>query len=467
MPKRILIVDDEKVFSSYLDQILARKGYESEVAHNGEEALAACERAEFDLILSDMKMPKMDGMALLKVLREKSLHAGNEGLDVAVIMMTAHGTIETAVEAMKLGASDYITKPFNAQEVLMVIEKVFEQQRLREENRYLRSEVLGKYTAENIISQSPKMERVFQLIANVAMTDSTVLIQGETGTGKELVARAIHFSSKRKRKNFVAINCGALADNLLESELFGHEKGSFTGAIRQKIGKFELADQGTLFLDEIGNVSPAMQMKLLRVLQERQFERVGGTRTLETDVRIIAATNENLEEAVEEGRFREDLYYRINVIPIDLPPLRQRKEDIPLLSRHFVEKHGHRRVRDISEEAIQTLMSYDWPGNVRELENIIERSIILERESQLVNIDLPNKMHRKSGANGLLDFNEDLPLEQVREQAIDQVEKEYLKRVLARYHGSIKRVADHTGLTTRSIHGKMKKFDLRKEDFKK
>jgi transcriptional regulator with GAF, ATPase, and Fis domain len=254
---------------------------------------------------------------------------------------------------------------------------------------------------------------------------------------------------------------------LLESELFGHEKGSFTGAIRQKIGKFELADQGTLFLDEIGNVSPAMQMKLLRVLQERQFERVGGTRTLETDVRIIAATNENLEEAVAEGRFREDLYYRINVIPIPLPPLRQRKEDIPLLARHFVQKHGHRRVRDISEEAIQTLMSYDWPGNVRELENIIERSIILERESQLVTIDLPNKMRRKSGANGLLDFNEDLPLEQVREQAIDQVEKEYLKRVLARYHGSIKRVAEHTGLTTRSIHGKMKKFDLRKEDFKK
>lgn len=467
MPKRILIVDDEKVFSSYLDQILARKGYESEVAHNGEEALAVCERAEFDLILSDIKMPKMDGMALLKALRQKSQQTGSESLDVAVIMMTAHGTIETAVEAMKLGASDYITKPFNAQEVLMVIEKVFEQQRLKEENRYLRSEVLGKYTVENIISQSPKMERVFQLIANVAMTDSTVMIQGETGTGKELVARAIHFGSKRKRKNFVAINCGALADNLLESELFGHEKGSFTGAIRQKIGKFELADQGTLFLDEIGNVSPAMQMKLLRVLQERQFERVGGTRTLETDVRIIAATNEDLEQAVEEGRFREDLYYRINVIPINLPPLRQRKEDISLLAQHFVEKHGHRRIHTISDEAIHALMRYDWPGNVRELENIIERSLILERGSELVNIDLPNKVHRKTGENNLLDFNEDLPLDQVRDQAIVQVEKEYLKRILTRYHGSIKRVAEHTGLTTRSIHGKMKKFDLRKEDFKK
>ena len=467
MSKRILIVDDEKVFSSYLDQILARKGYESQVAPNGEEALAMCEHAEFDLILSDIKMPKMDGMALLKALRQKSLQAGNESLDIAVIMMTAHETIETAVEAMKLGASDYITKPFNAQEVLMVIEKVFEQQRLKEENRYLRSEVLGKYTVENIISQSPKMERVFQLIANVAMTDSTVMIQGETGTGKELVARAIHFGSKRKRKNFVAINCGALADNLLESELFGHEKGSFTGAIRQKIGKFELADQGTLFLDEIGNVSPAMQMKLLRVLQERQFERVGGTRTLETDVRIIAATNEDLEQAVEQGRFREDLYYRINVIPINLPPLRQRKEDIPLLAQHFVEKHGRRRIHAISDEAIHALMTYDWPGNVRELENIIERSIILERGSELVNIDLPNKVHRKTSENGLLDFNEDLPLDQVRDQAIDLVEKEYLKRILARCHGSIKRVAEHTGLTTRSIHGKMKKFDLRKEDFKK
>ena len=297
MPKRILIVDDEKVFSSYLDQILTRRGYESTVAHNGEEALTVCEQSEFDLILSDIKMPKMNGLELLRKLREKNQSMGSEeSTNIAVVMMTAHGSIETAVEAMKLGASDYLTKPFNAQEVLMVIEKVFEQQRLREENRYLRGEVLGKYSTENIISQSPRMERIFELITNVAMTDSTVLVQGETGTGKELVARAIHYTSKRKRNRFVAINCAALADNLLESELFGHEKGSFTGAIRQKIGKFELADQGTLFLDEIGNISPAMQAKLLRVLQERQFERVGGTRTIETDVRIIAATNEDLEK---------------------------------------------------------------------------------------------------------------------------------------------------------------------------
>ncbi len=466
MPKRILIVDDEKVFSSYLDQILTRKGYESKVAHNGEEAMIAREHSEFDLIVSDIKMPKMDGITLLRTLRAKSQKAGNDGLDVAVIMMTAHGSIETAVEAMKLGASDYITKPFNAQEVLMVIEKVFEQRRLQEENRYLRGEVLGKYSVENIISRSPKMERIFQLIENVAITDSTVLVQGETGTGKELVARTIHYSSKRKRNKFVAINCGALADNLLESELFGHEKGAFTGAIRQKIGKFELADQGTLFLDEIGNVSPAMQINLLRVLQERQFERVGGTRTIETDVRIIAATNEDLERAVEEDRFREDLYYRVNVIPIYLPPLRERREDILPLAKHFVQKHSHGRIQEISEEALQTLVGYNWPGNIRELENIIERSVILELGPKLTHVDLPTRMRRKSGENGLLTFNEKLPLEEVREQAIDLVEKEYMKRILAKYNGSIKRAAEHAGLTTRSIHGKMKKFDLRKEDFK-
>ncbi len=467
MPKRILIVDDEQVFSGYLGQILNRKGYESEVAQNGEEALNLCEKIEFDLIVSDIKMPKMSGIELLRTLREKSQKAGNEALEVAVVMMTAHGSVETAVEAMKLGASDYIMKPFNAQEVLLIIEKVFEQRRLQEENQYLRGEVLGKYSVENIISRSPKMERVFDLIENVAITDSTVLVQGETGTGKELVARAIHFSSKRKRNKFVAINCGALADNLLESELFGHEKGSFTGAIRQKIGKFELADQGTLFLDEIGNVSPAMQIKLLRVLQERQFERVGGIRNIETDVRIITATNEDLEKAVEESRFREDLYYRVNVIPIQLPPLRDRRDDIPLLAQHFVKKLSHGRIQDISEEALKTLMSYGWPGNIRELENMIERSVILERGEKLVNVDLPTRSHRKSGEAGLLDFNEELLLEEVREEAIDIVEKEYLKRILAKYQGSIKHSAEHAGLTTRSIHGKMKKFDLRKEDFKK
>lgn len=471
MAKRILIVDDEKVFSDYLSQILTRKGYEANVAHNGEEALSLCEQANYDLILTDIKMPKMDGLQLLKEVKQNILCTptpGSEGgTGIAVVMMTAHGTIETAVEAMKLGASDYITKPFNAQEVLLVIEKVFEQQQLQEENRYLRGEVLKQYSTENIISQSPKMERVFGLIANVAATDSTVLIQGETGTGKELVARAIHYSSKRKRNKFIAINCGALADNLLESELFGHEKGAFTGAIRQKIGKFELADQGTLFLDEIGNVSPAMQIKLLRVLQEMHFERVGGNHIIDVDVRIIAATNENLEKSVEEDRFREDLYYRVNVIPIFLPPLRERREDIPLLARHFVAKHSHGRIKEITDEAIRTLMSYDWPGNVRELENIIERSIILEAGTRLLSVDLPTRGYRKSGESQLLNFNEELPLEQAREKAIDIVEEEYMKRILTRYQGSIKRAAEHAGLTTRSIHGKMKKFGLRKEDFKR
>jgi DNA-binding NtrC family response regulator len=469
MPKRILIVDDEKVFSDYLRQILTRKGFDADVAHEGEEALRCCEQKTYDLVLTDIKMPHMDGLALLKRLKQRSADAAEDSdtaRDVAVVMMTAHGSIETAVEAMKMGASDYITKPFNAQEVLLVIERVFEQQRLQEENRYLRGEVLRTYSTDNILSQSQAMEHVFALIENVAAADSTVLIQGETGTGKELVARAIHYSGPRKRQKFIAINCGALADNLLESELFGHEKGAFTGALRQKIGKFELADQGTIFLDEIGNVSPAMQMKLLRVLQEMQFERVGGNHLIKVDVRIIAATNEDLEKAVAEGRFREDLYYRVNVIPIQLPPLRERKEDIPLLARHFVKKRSQGRITEISEAALQTLMSYDWPGNVRELENILERSLLLERGATLQHVDLPTRTYRRSDEGALLNFNIDEPLEQVREQAIDIVEKEYMKRILARYQGSIKRAAEHANLTTRSIHGKMKKFGLRKEDFK-
>jgi DNA-binding NtrC family response regulator len=466
MQKRILIADDEKVFSNYLEQILTRKGFQIQVAHNGEEAFAHYEKGTYDLVMTDIKMPKMTGMELLKQIKQKA--SESEGAkDASVVMMTAHGSIETAVEAMKLGASDYITKPFNTQEVLLVIDKVFEQQRLQEENRYLRGEVLGKYSKENIIRKSPKMERVLDLVANVAATDSTVLIQGETGTGKELIARAIHYSSKRKRNKFIAINCGALADNLLESELFGHEKGSFTGAIRQKIGKFELADQGTLLLDELGNISPAMQIKLLRVLQEMRFERVGGNQMIEVDVRIIAATNEDLEKAVEESRFREDLYYRVNVIPVFLPPLRERKEDIPLLAKNFIEKRSHGRVTEISDQAIQTLMSYDWPGNIRELENILERSIILERGSKLTHVDLPTKSYRRADDDqSPLNFDENLPLDQVREHAVDIVEKEYMQRILTRYHGSIKRAAEHAGLTTRSIHGKMKKFGLRKEDFK-
>ena len=468
MPKRILIVDDEKVFSDYLSQLLSRKGYETTVANNGADALTLCHQAEFDLVLSDIKMPKMGGLELLKTWAENCRKPGSERLaNMAFVLMTAHGTIETAVEAMKSGASDYITKPFNAQEILLVIEKVFEQQRLQEENQYLRKEVLGKYSIDNIIYKSQNMARVLTMVENVALTESTVLIQGETGTGKELVARAIHYGSRRKHQKFVPINCGALVDNLLESELFGHEKGSFTGAIKQKIGKFEMADQGTLFLDEIGNVSQAMQVKLLRVLQERQFERVGGNRIIGTDVRIIAATNENLEKAVEEGRFREDLYYRINVIPLHIPPLRERREDIPVLAKHFVQKLSYGRIKDLSDDALQTLLSHDWPGNVRELENIIERSVISERGLQLEHVELPTKSRRKSESGMAWDFNEELPLEVVREQAIDMVEKEYLKRILLKHRGSIKRVAEHTMLTTRSIHGKMKKFDLRKEDFKK
>ncbi|OGL46780.1 MAG: two-component system response regulator, partial [Candidatus Schekmanbacteria bacterium RBG_16_38_10] len=396
MNKKILIVDDEKIICEHLRKVLGRESYDVKVCHNGSEALECLKEEQFGMAVVDIKMPGMDGIELLGKIKGKYPQT-------SVVIMTAHGSVETAVQAMKIGAIDYLSKPFEAEEIKLVIERAFEHLKLVDENLYLRNQIAEKHRFGNIISENYKMQQIFDLIASVAVTDATVLIYGETGTGKELVAKSIHYNSNRKDEKFIAINCGAMPDTLLETELFGHEKGSFTGAIRQKIGKFELADKGTIFLDEIGNVTPAMQVKLLRVLQEMEFERVGGNKTIKIDVRIIAATNKDLKQAVIDGEFREDLYYRVNVVPINLPPLRDRLEDIPILVLHFLEKHCEKTGKGIyafSQDVLDSLMHYHWPGNVRELENVVERAVILERGKMISKIDLPvsnKKIEEKKG----------------------------------------------------------------------
>ena len=384
--KAILIVDDEPNIRRVLEAVFSKDGYRVFVAENGKKALdVVSTEPDLDVMLCDLVMPDLNGVEVLEAAREI-----NPGL--SVVMITAHGTIKTAVDAMKLGAFDYVTKPFDMDEIKLVVKNALERSRLLAENIQLRQELKSRYRFDGVVGESGKMQEVYKIIERVAGSNATVLIRGESGTGKELVARAIHYNSPRSAKPFIAVSCAALPETLLESELFGHEKGAFTGAVGQKAGRFELAHQGTLFLDEVPEISPAMQVKLLRVLQERQFERVGGTRTLQVDVRLIAATNRNLEEAVASGAFRADLYYRLQVIQVFLPPLRERKTDIPPLVEHFIEKFNQqngKNVKFVSQEAMELLMKYSWPGNIRELENAIERGVVLaEADSELITPDL-------------------------------------------------------------------------------
>lgn len=372
-------------------------------------------------------------------------------------------------QAKELGVIDYILRPFDQEEMLYKFRWIMEKKELLEKAQYLHSELFEHYSFKNVIGSSPRMQEVFQLISSVAPTDSTVLLLGETGSGKELIARAIHYNSPRRINKFMAIDCAALPDSLLESELFGYEKGAFTGAAKMKIGKFELAHKGTLFLDEIGNISPVIQMKLLRFLEEQEFERLGGTKTIKVDVRIIAATNENLEKAIAARSFREDFYYRINVFNINIPPLRERKEDIPLLANHFLKKYREKMkkpITGISKDAMKSLMAYNWPGNVRELENVIERAVILEKGETITSVVLPKEIHNLGENHYILEVNENLPLRKLRGEITAEVEKEYLKRVLRRFKGKIIDSACHAGLTCRSLSGKMKKYDMHKEYFK-
>ena len=463
----ILIVDDQEAFAHQIRTRLEREGYDVATGSRREEVLRLLQDRRFNLIVSDMKMPQMDGLELLGEVRKK--HP-----ETAFVMMTAFGSVETAVKAMKKGASDYITKPFPPEELLLTIKNVLEKQSLLDEIKVLRKEVEGRYSFGHIIGKNPKMQEVYEIISDVAETDATVLIRGETGTGKELAAKSIHFNSSRKDKVFVGLNCGALPETLLESELFGYEKGAFTGAMRQKIGKFEYAGGGTLFLDEIGEFSLNTQVKLLRVLQERVFERVGGNREIKADVRIIAATNRDLEEEVSKGRFREDLYYRINVIPIWLPPLREKKEDIPILAKHFLSKYSQMFKRDttvISQEALNEMMNYDWPGNVRQLENVIERAVIMAKGGSITHVDLVDNPRRAEGRPiearpSYLPDLENLPFKEAKKRLIKGYEKDYFADLLKRCKGSITLSSELSHLDMKTLHRKMEEYGLKKEDFK-
>src|SRR5215470_10521039 len=364
MRKRILVVDDEEKLRRVIELHLISAGFDVDKARSAEEALKLVDRA--DMVITDLKLPAMDGIELLSLIRRQNAHA-------PVVVMTAFGTIEKAVEAMKSGATDFLLKPFSLDHLTAVVQKALEVRALRDENRQLKEELGRRYEFDNIKGRSPAMQEIFSTIERVAPTRATVLLAGESGVGKDLIARAIHFHSPRRDRPFVKINCTALPENLMESELFGYEKGAFTGAAQSKPGKFEQADTGTVLLDEIGDVPASIQVKLLRVLQEREFERLGSNKTLHIDVRVIAATNQDLRAALEQGAFREDLYYRLNVVPMNIPPLRERREDLPYLVAHFAKKFNG----EISEGAVERLVGYHWPGNVRELENVVERSILL------------------------------------------------------------------------------------------
>ena len=451
----ILIIDDEKNMRWALEKALRPAGYHTLSAADGSEGLKLAAAENPDLVLLDLRMPGMDGLEVLGKLKEFNPR-------LPVIMITAHGTMETAIEAMKAGAYDYISKPFDIEEMKLTIAKALEVQALAKEVAHLRSELERKYRFENIIGKSTRMQAVFDLIERVADTPASVIIYGESGTGKELVARAIHYRSSRKNKPYIQVNCAALPETLLESELFGHEKGAFTGAISRKPGRFELADGGTLFLDEIGDISPAVQVKLLRVLQEKSFERVGGVETIKVDIRIIAATNRDLAEAIKEGTFREDLYYRLNVVPIKLPPLRERGEDLPLLIDHFLKRYDPAgRLKGLAPEAAKRMMEYWWPGNVRELENAIERASIIARGDRIGLDDLPQEIVRGEGAPARQAAAFQLPEQGI---SLEDVERDLIRQALERSGGNQTRAAKLLGISRHTLIYRMEKHGLKGTD---
>jgi two-component system response regulator PilR (NtrC family) len=455
--EKILVVDDERSMRELLDLVLKREGYAIHTAENGTRALDLVRQNLYDLIISDVKMPDINGIDLLMRVREISP-------DTMVIMITAFATVETARRAFKLGAEDVVVKDsgFDVEELKVIISKALEKKRLRQENVLLKRELRQRNSLDNIIGRSPQMHAVYQMIETVAATASTVLITGESGTGKELVARAIHSMSNRATAPFVSINCGAFTETLLESELFGYMKGSFTGAQSNRKGLFEAAEGGTIFLDEIGETTPAMQVKLLRVLQERSIRRVGGLEEIAVDSRVVAATNRDLSQMVEDGTFRNDLYYRISVIPIEMPPLRARCSDIPDLVRHFLVKYSRAAGRgplDISEEAIRYLEGYDWPGNVRELENTIERAVALEPTSCVMPERLPERII-KYKPRTISEF--DLPEEGIDLEAyLAQLEKDYIIRALQRTSGNQTRAAEILNMSVRSLRHLLDKHKIR------
>ena len=451
----ILVIEDNETMLEGISRTLERMGHRVVGVPDGQQGLEVCRKGDIDLVIADYKMQPMDGMEVLE--RVKRMDE-----DIDVVIITAYGTIELAVEAMKKGASDFITKPFSPDELKVRIDKVLEfrrarqrSQRLADENLYLRQEIEVQYG--EMVGSSEKMRKVFEKIEKVARTDSSVIIYGESGTGKELVARALHYRSPRREGPFVKVNCAALAEGVLESELFGHEKGAFTGAIRRKKGKFELANTGTIFLDEVGDIPPAIQVKLLRVLQEKEIERVGGEGPIKVDVRIVAATNRDLPKMVEEGKFREDLFYRLHVIPIYLPPLRERKEDIPELVRHFLRKKCAqlgRKVPEVDPKALELLMEYDWPGNVRELENVLERAIVLCEGDRIGPSDLPLLVEREGDVLRVPEGEVPLP------EMLESLERQLIERALEKARGVKAEAARILGIKTSTLYYKMEKYGM-------
>jgi len=441
---RILIVDDELIMRESLAGWLERDGHEVEKASSGEECLELLKKSRFDILLVDIKMEGMSGLDLLKCVKESDP-------DVDIVMITAYGSIATAIEAMKNGAYDYLLKPFDPEELGILIEKIIRHQAQVRENIFLKEQVKDRIRFESMIGQSKAMQTIFDLIQDVSPTDATVMITGETGTGKGLAAKAIHSGSQRCRGPFVAVNCGAVPENLMESELFGHQKGAFTDAKETKRGRLELAHGGTLFLDEIGEISMRMQIDLLRVLEDRVFYRVGGTQPIEGDFRVITATNKNLQEAIKAARFREDLFYRLNVISFRMPSLRERKEDIPLLAAHFLHRFSQEMNKPIdkfSREAMDEMMLYDWPGNVRELENAIERSVVVGKTRSIQPADLP--IFRPEPCISPVD------------NTLRGIEKAHIIRVLDAYRGNIAKCAKILGIDRSTLYGKIKRYKIQK-----
>lgn len=442
---RILVVDDEESMRDSLSEWLREDGYEVESVESGEEAIEKVKKSKWTAALVDLKMPGMDGIETMREIKKLDK-------ELPIIIITAYATVDTAVTAMKEGAYDYIVKPFNPEEISMMLHKLVERQSLLLENIYLRKQLMRAYQFEDLVGKNKKMQEIFELVKTVADSKSTILIQGETGTGKELIARAIHNNSPRNKGPFVTLSCAALPSSLLEAELFGYEKGAFTDAKTTKKGKLELAHGGTLFLDEIGDISPKTQVDLLRFLQEKEFRRLGGEGNIKVDVRVVAATNKNLKSLVEQGKFREDLFYRLNVITIDVPPLRERKEDIPLLVAHFIEKYNienKKSIERVSEEAMELLLSYHWPGNVRELENCIERAVVICKSNIIKPVDLPDYIRVPVSPT----YREDMSLE--------ELERIHIEKILTKYKYNIQKSSEVLGIDRATLYRKIKKYSIK------
>jgi two-component system NtrC family response regulator len=450
----ILIVDDEKNYLVILEALLSPEGYEIITEDNASNALRLIRSMDLDLMITDMKMPEVNGMALLEEVKKIDP-------ELPVIIMTGYGTIEMAVEAMKKRAYDYITKPFRNEELKLTIKKALELYRLKKENRLLSEALSDRYKYGNIVGKSEPMLKVYDMIGKVAQSKASVMIAGPSGTGKELIAKAIHYNSPRKNRPFISINCGALTETLLESELFGHERGAFTGAVSMKKGRFELADGGTLFLDEVGEMPPSLQVKLLRVLQEMEFERVGGTKTIKVDVRLLAASNRKLKEDVDMGIFREDLFYRLNVVQVEVPALKDRTEDIPLLVAHFIEKFQTSKSKkiELAPEVWKVLYSYGWPGNIRELENTIEGALVMSVDDTITLEDLPAYMLLKK-EEGRIDLDKIVPQDLTLDKALEQIEEKLIVRALKSSNNVQSRAAEMLGISRHSMHYKMKKYRM-------